>query len=1140
MSWKFNLYTIPEITSAILMMLLALYVLIRRKGSGAKVYALILIGLSLWSLGHAQELTSNSSTEEDIWTIVKFAGMATVPGAWFAFSLQYSGREKYLSYLTIPILVLEPVFALIGLGFHTFTDSILNLGPLNRRGIFIPILNANIWGDQLHMGYTYTLLVISTFLSIHFIFQVKKPFRGQMITLLIGILSPWIGNFISSDIIVWNLQDPTPFAFHISVIALVYSLFLYRIVDLTPIPRGKLFESIDDGIIVIDTENRIIDLNTHATHILDKKFSQVIGNKIDQILPIRKNILESTNKGDKEKIQINLEGSKGTFNVLVSPYQNGKLKAKGQIVFFQEDIDQNKTTQLTSDIETKYKTIFESTDDAMILSTLDGMIIECNRSVCKIFGYSQGELLGMSLSEVIDTQSDLSTSDVITHVRRNGFTIFECIGKGKFGSLFPVEIRTRIVSIGDQQLIFTQIKDISSHQRLEKALEESLDKIHAFYNISHASLTIEHLPDMLQTVADSIAIALPTDKVTITILDHEQEKIKHYIRGGENPGRIPFVSLEELKQGLTGWVIKEKKPALSPKGKPDPRESPRVQKRRVETNSGAVLVVPMINKDSVIGTIMAVNRPDQANFGQHDSELMMAIANQVAISIENASLYEEAQRRIQESETLRNTSTVVTATLQQDETVERILEQLGNVVSYDSASVQLLGDGYLEIVGGRGWSNPKAVLGIRFPIPADNPNTKVIQKRRPHILGDASSAHHSFLQEPHSHINSWLGVPLIADNQVIGMLTLDSVQPHYYTEQHARQASAFADQVAIALKNARLFEAEQSRSREAETLRRAGAAVAATLDQSEAIEKILVQLEMVVPYDSASVQLLQNGQLEVVGGRGWSESDPMVGMRYPVPADNPNTQVIQGRKSVIINDTHHEYSHFRQSKLSGHIRSWLGAPLMIQEQIIGMLAVHKKEPCFYKPNHARLIMAFADHVAVASENARLFAEVQMMAITDSLTGIYNRRGLFELGQREVDRAYRFNRPLAAIMLDIDYFKQINDTYSHAIGDQVLKELATRCRKHLRDLDILGRYGGEEFAILLPETDMQSAYLVAERLRKTMLEDPVQTDRGPITVTISLGVTAATQESPYLTILLDRADTATYAAKQAGRNQVAVR
>ena len=135
---------------------------------------------------------------------------------------------------------------------------------------------------------------------------------------------------------------------------------------------------------------------------------------------------------------------------------------------------------------------------------------------------------------------------------------------------------------------------------------------------------------------------------------------------------------------------------------------------------------------------------------------------------------------------------VVAATLDPEEAVSRILEQLEQVVPNDSASVQLLRDGELEIVGGRGWPDPTNVIGIRFPVPGDNPNSIVIQTRQPYILDEADKFYPAFHQPPHSHIHSWLGVPLIVHNQVTGLLAIDSAESHH--TGHVQMAAAFADQ----------------------------------------------------------------------------------------------------------------------------------------------------------------------------------------------------------------------------------------------------------------------------------------------------------------------------------------------------------
>jgi diguanylate cyclase (GGDEF)-like protein len=139
----------------------------------------------------------------------------------------------------------------------------------------------------------------------------------------------------------------------------------------------------------------------------------------------------------------------------------------------------------------------------------------------------------------------------------------------------------------------------------------------------------------------------------------------------------------------------------------------------------------------------------------------------------------------------------------------------------------------------------------------------------------------------------------------------------------------------------------------------------------------------------------------------------------------------------------------------------------------------------------------------------------------------------------VNRLRRHKRQLSAIMLDIDHFKLINDKFSHAIGDEVLRVLAERCRAHLRETDVLGRYGGEEFALILPETGVEESRQIAERLRSTISDVPIDTVKGPVEITISLGVTCTQDGTADLAVLLDRADSAMYEAKQLGRNRVEV-
>ncbi|MFH1057947.1 MAG: GGDEF domain-containing protein [Pseudomonadota bacterium] len=186
-----------------------------------------------------------------------------------------------------------------------------------------------------------------------------------------------------------------------------------------------------------------------------------------------------------------------------------------------------------------------------------------------------------------------------------------------------------------------------------------------------------------------------------------------------------------------------------------------------------------------------------------------------------------------------------------------------------------------------------------------------------------------------------------------------------------------------------------------------------------------------------------------------------------------------------------------------------------------------------------LNMAFAmmNSSRLAADLREAQAELARLAATDALTGALNRRSFYLAGAREVDRARRYGHPLTAVMVDLDGFKQVNDTYGHACGDRLLTELTRRCQQQLRVSDLLGRVGGDEFAVLLPETDLAGAGLVAERLRQATEHWQPLEDHGPLEVSLSLGITLLHRADEGLDDFLERADLALYEAKQAGRNRV---
>jgi diguanylate cyclase (GGDEF)-like protein len=219
----------------------------------------------------------------------------------------------------------------------------------------------------------------------------------------------------------------------------------------------------------------------------------------------------------------------------------------------------------------------------------------------------------------------------------------------------------------------------------------------------------------------------------------------------------------------------------------------------------------------------------------------------------------------------------------------------------------------------------------------------------------------------------------------------------------------------------------------------------------------------------------------------------------------------------------------------GAVGSWIAAPLDTHGHGRGVVLAGAPTPGVFGRTDQDLLSALAGQAAAAYENARLFARVQQLATTDGLTGSFNRGHFTAAATTQLQIAQRNHRPTTAMMVDIDHFKRVNDTHGHAVGDQVIKAVATVLRQHVRHPDVVGRYGGEEFAVVHSEMHGDPMAL-GERLRAAVEAIAVPAPGEPIRVTVSVGV-AELKPDDDLDSLLGRADEALYRAKRAGRNRV---
>jgi diguanylate cyclase (GGDEF)-like protein len=390
------------------------------------------------------------------------------------------------------------------------------------------------------------------------------------------------------------------------------------------------------------------------------------------------------------------------------------------------------------------------------------------------------------------------------------------------------------------------------------------------------------------------------------------------------------------------------------------------------------------------------------------------------------------------------------------------------------------------------------------------------------------------------YIRSLLALPLIADNQKLGMALISYQAEHIFSPQEISAGEQAARQMALAIAKGRALTIVQYRAQELEALQKATAALLSTLDLEKLLGQILDAAISAIPTaHRGSLHLLarDTGQLQVRAIQGYT--DARIRALSRAAADSHITRAVRERRPQLVRSSPAEKVN-GAGEAGSEVRevvSAIIAPLILAEDTLGAISLESYRANAFTPADLQLLVSFAATATTALQNAQLHAEVQKQAITDTLTGLYNRRGFNELGRREVERALRFGRPLTALMLDIDYFKNVNDLYGHLVGDKVLIGMSSRFLQELRQIDLLGRYGGDEFVALLPETDLPNALSVAERLRKVVDGATFASSALPVKITLSAGVASLGTDVKDLTTLVQKADAALYEAKRLGRDRV---
>src|SRR5215211_2470215 len=677
--------------------------------------------------------------------------------------------------------------------------------------------------------------------------------------------------------------------------------------------------------------------------------------------------------------------------------------------------------------------------------------------------------------------------------------------------------------------------------------------------ITAKALEVDNLKSTLEVLTEQIAHLFDADDAFFAFWDEKKEIPIPTVAFGSLSEIYPYMQFEPGEITLTASVMREERPLFVPDIEDSTYISPRIA---AIFPSRSMLAIPFIAQHRKLGAVL-LGYSKKRFFNTEDIFHAEIVAEQVALVLSKSQLLEDERKQVRQLTALHDVALTAIEAENQDQLIERVTEIIGQNLFPDNFGILLMGEND-EILRAhpsyRFYSTEK--LEIRDVHIGEGITGETVKTGLPQRIGNVRRIPHYIDMDERTI--SELSVPIKFKEQILGVINAESTKRDAFTLDDERLLVTLAGQLATALEQMRKAQAERKwldQLAHSNGLIYSIAHITTQIERSSTVDEIVqtlgnelkkIQLTCIMAvYDpkkrsfKINYTSLKPELLEIVeNGLGY----PLVNYKFSLGKFNS----VLGTKDIlqpgVVSSLEDEIaSLFVRSDRKGipSILQRIGTaegveplrlPLVVEENLLGILWVWGSE---ITKSDLPIMSIFGKQIGISLERARLFQEVQSLALTDPLTGLQNRRSLFELGKMEFSRAQRMNRPFCCMMLDLDHFKQINDNYGHLVGDQVLQEFAKRCSNSVREVDLIGRYGGEEFIILLPETDRTTSMQMAERLRASIASIPIKLFEREISVTVSIGVATQDENTTDLETLIARADQAMYIAKHKGRNRVAM-
>jgi diguanylate cyclase (GGDEF)-like protein len=669
--------------------------------------------------------------------------------------------------------------------------------------------------------------------------------------------------------------------------------------------------------------------------------------------------------------------------------------------------------------------------------------------------------------------------------------------------------------------------------------------------ITRASLSAADFHAMLQTLSDRLGELLEADGCYITLWDEARQQTIPTAAYGELRDTYPAVWIEPGEMTMTESVLRVGHALVAEDALHSPYISPRIA-AMFPTRS--LLGLPLIASGQKLGAaLISFNRPH--HFEPEEIALGEQAAGLVALAVARAQLFDEIRRRAEMLTALHDILLDITASRDLPSLLSTLVERAARLLGASGGGLYLSDPNRREVRCVVSFNTPRDYTGTVLKY-GEGAAGIVAESGQPLVIDDYSLwPGRADVYESDQPFNAVISVPMIWQGGVTGVIhVLHDVEGKRFSQADLKALTLFASQAAIAVGNAHLLDAEKDHSLELDSLLTASKALLSTLELEPLLNNVLTAAINAIPAAEKGTILLRDaatGQLQIRAVSGYTDS--RVSTFAFAGNDGYSAKAMRERRPLLIPDARADPEICYNGDISEarQILSAVVAPLtpvsshapetIDLAQPIGVISLDSTRRAAFAEADLRLLVAFANTAAVAIHHAQLHAEVQALAVTDSLTGIANRRAFDNALRIEVASAGRYNYPLSLLILDVDSFKVYNDAHGHPAGDERLKALAAMLSANVRDPDMAARYGGEEFAVILPHTGKAGALVFAERLRgiaESAAPPTLAVNGNPIPgYTVSIGVATFPEDAQAPETLVVAADNAELAAKRLGNNRV---